>query len=405
MGFKIHEVRLGDICAFRAGSAFPRDNQGKTKGDHPFIKVSDMNAPENSWIISRANNWISSSEAHDLKAKLQPKSATVFAKIGEALKADRTRLLSRPTLIDNNMMAAVPKESIDPLYLYYLITSLKLSKWAEGSALPYLKQKVLGDIVVRIPVHVEDQQRTSSILELIDRKIRINQRTNDYLAAIAEGVFEDWLLTAEGEPTPLSRFASFNPSTYSPKEKWPVVAYVDTGSVTRNHFDKPMVIDTATEKLPSRARRKVEDGDVIYSTVRPNQLHYGLVCNPPSNMLVSTGFTVARDSVGVGGPFIYLALTRPSITAKLQSVAEQSTSAYPSIKSSDLEQLEIPMPTKDEIEEIKPQLDSLFAAIAHNEYESKMLEELRDTLLPKLMSGEIDVSQIELPMQPNNHLV
>lgn len=182
------------------------------------------------------------------------------------------------------------------------------------------------------------------------------------------------------------------------------MAYVDTGSVTRNHFDKPMVIDTATEKLPSRARRKVEDGDVIYSTVRPNQLHYGLVCNPPSNMLVSTGFTVARDSVGVGGPFIYLALTRPSITAKLQSVAEQSTSAYPSIKSSDLEQLEIPMPTKDEIEEIKPQLDSLFAAIAHNEYESKMLEELRDTLLPKLMSGEIDVSQIELPMQPNNHL-
>ena len=224
------------------------------------------------------------------------------------------------------------------------------------------------------------------------------------MATIAEGVFEDWLLTAEGEPTPLSRFASFNPSTYSPKEKWPLVAYVDTGSVTRNHFDKPMVIDTATEKLPSRARRKVEDGDVIYSTVRPNQLHYGLVCNPPSNMLVSTGFTVARDSVGVGGPFIYLALTRPSITAKLQSVAEQSTSAYPSIKSSDLEQLEIPMPTKDEIEEIKPQLDSLFAAIAHNEYESKMLEELRDTLLPKLMSGEIDVSQIELPMQPNNHL-
>lgn len=224
------------------------------------------------------------------------------------------------------------------------------------------------------------------------------------MAAIAEGVFEDWLLTAEGEPTPLSRFASFNPSTYSPKEKCPVVAYVDTGSVTRNHFDKPMVIDTATEKLPSRARRKVEDGDVIYSTVRPSQLHYGLVCNPPSNMLVSTGFTVARDSVGVGGPFIYLALTRPSITAKLQSVAEQSTSAYPSIKSSDLEQLEIPMPTKDEIEEIKPQLDSLFAVIAHNEYESKMLEELRDTLLPKLMSGEIDVSQIKLPMQPNNHL-
>ena len=227
---------------------------------------------------------------------------------------------------------------------------------------------------------------------------------NDYLAAMAEGIFENWLISAEGDPVPLSHIASFNPSTYATREKWPTVVYVDTGSVTRNHFEDPIFIDTATEKLPSRARRKVENGDVVYSTVRPNQLHYGLVNNPPSNMLVSTGFTVVRDKAGVGGPFVYLALTRPSITAMLQSVAEQSTSAYPSIKSSDLEQIEIPEPTKEELDEIKPQLDSLFELIAQNERESRALGELRDTLLPRLMSGEIDVSQIRLPMQPNNHL-
>ena len=214
------------------------------------------------------------------------------------------------------------------------------------------------------------------------------------MAAIAEGIFENWLLAAEGDSVPLSHIASFNPSTYATKEKWPTVVYVDTGSVTLNHFEDPIIIDTATEKLPSRARRKVESGDVIYSTVRPNQLHYGLMNNPPSNMLVSTGFTVVRDKTGVGGPFVYLALTRPSITTMLQSVAEQSTSAYPSIKSSDLEQIEIPEPTKEELDEIKPQLDSLFELIAQNERESRALGELRDTLLPKLMSGEIDVLQI-----------
>lgn len=318
------------------------------------------------------------------------------------------RVDDEPDYAIKNMGLFKISDELKSKYLFYYMQSPTARQYIEG-CLAGSTQKFMSLTSLRaFPiVYPNDHTTMAAIVEILDSltwKHRINQRTNDYLAAIAEGVFEDWLLTAEGEPTPLSRFASFNPSTYSPKEKWPVVAYVDTGSVTRNHFDKPMVIDTATEKLPSRARRKVEDGDVIYSTVRPNQLHYGLVCNPPSNMLVSTGFTVARDSVGVGGPFIYLALTRPSITAKLQSVAEQSTSAYPSIKSSDLEQLEIPMPTKDEIEEIKPQLDSLFAAIAHNEYESKMLEELRDTLLPKLMSGEIDVSQIELPMQPNNHL-
>ena len=126
--------------------------------------------------------------------------------------------------------------------------------------------------------------------------------------------------------------------------------------------------------------------------------------NPPSNLLVSTGFTVVRDKAGVGGPFIYLALTRPSITEMLQSVAEQSTSAYPSIKSSDLGQIEIPEPTKEELGKIKPQLDNLFELIAQNERESRALRELRDALLPKLMSGEIDVSQIGLPTQPNSHL-
>lgn len=299
--------------------------------------------------------------------------------------------------------------NVDRNFLYYILTSddftSKMSGMRTGTSGSHQRVSVdwILDYEFNLP-GIETQQRIGALLGQIDSRIRNNAQLNDYLAALAEGIFEDWLQSAEGELTPLSRFAAFNPSTYSPKEKWPIVVYVDTGSVTSNHFEKPMVIDTEIEKLPSRARRKVVDGDVIYSTVRPNQLHYGLVVNPPSNMLVSTGFTVIRDVIGVGGPFIFLALTRPSITTMLQSVAEQSTSAYPSIKSSDLEQLEIPLPTREELEEIKPQLDSLFAAISHNQAESKVLEELRDALLPKLMSGEIDVSDIELPKPPNNHL-
>lgn len=383
------ECALGKICRYRTENA--------STDQLPYLSTESMQPNKMGVIPSEAAPSVG-------KARLFRKGDTLISNIRPYFKkiwqAEYDGCCSADVLV-------FEPHSCDSDYLYWLLSDEAFFAYMVASSKGTKMPRGDKDAIMRYKVRRQsatEQRRLAAALNPIRELIRISQRTNDYLAAIAEGVFEDWLLTAEGEPTPLSRFASFNPSTYSPKEKWPVVAYVDTGSVTRNHFDKPMVIDTATEKLPSRARRKVEDGDVIYSTVRPNQLHYGLVCNPPSNMLVSTGFTVARDSVGVGGPFIYLALTRPSITAKLQSVAEQSTSAYPSIKSSDLEQLEIPMPTKDEIEEIKPQLDSLFAAIAHNEYESKMLEELRDTLLPKLMSGEIDVSQIELPMQPNNHL-
>lgn len=382
MGFKIHEVRLGDICAFRAGSAFPRDNQGKTKGDHPFIKVSDMNAPENSWIISRANNWISSSEAHDLKAKLQPKGATVFAKIGEALKADRTRLLSRPTLIDNNMMAAVPKESIDPLYLYYLITSLKLSKWAEGSALPYLKQKVLGDIVVRIPVHVEDQQRTSSILELIDRKIRINQRTNDYLAEMGTALFNNVAPQSNAPNAALSDIAEItmgqSPSGSSYNEEGSGEVFYQGRAEFGSFFPRRRLFTT-------EPKRMAQEGDTLMSVRAPvGDLNI-------ANEKCCIGRGLAAIHSDTFQSFTHYLLRGQS--RQLDAFNGDGT-VFGSINGKALRALPIYLPTEKEINEIETELKSLDAMIRNNDDEIRLLEQLRDTLLPKLMAGEIDVSEI-----------
>ena len=99
------------------------------------------------------------------------------------------------------------------------------------------------------------------------------------------------------------------------------------------------------EKLPSRARRKVEIGDIIYSTVRPNQLHYGFIDNIPENFLVSTGFAVLHPEKGkIDAKFLYYLLVQNDITEKLQAIAEQSTSTYPSIKPSDIEDLDFIVP-------------------------------------------------------------
>src|SRR5690606_9103479 len=98
--------KLGELCDFQAGTAFPSDYQGEISGDYPFIKVSDMNLPGNERIIWYANNWITEKACRKLRAKIHPKDATVFAKIGVALTYNRRRLLKQPTIIDNNMMSA-----------------------------------------------------------------------------------------------------------------------------------------------------------------------------------------------------------------------------------------------------------------------------------------------------------
>ena len=144
----------------------------------------------------------------------------------------------------------------------------------------------------------------------------------------------------------LSDVVRTNVSTYSLSDNWEFVNYLDTGNIVTNEIALIQRIELAQgEKLPSRARRKVEIGDIIYSTVRPNQLHYGFIDNIPENFLVSTGFAVLHPEKGkIDAKFLYYLLVQNDITEKLQAIAEQSTSTYPSIKPSDIEDLDFIVP-------------------------------------------------------------
>ena len=68
-----------------------------------------------------------------------------------------------------------------------------------------------------------------------------------------------------------------NESTYSPKESWPFINYLDTGNIRDNRVSEIQHLIPSAHKVPSRARRKVRDGNIVYSTVRPNQRHFGLL--------------------------------------------------------------------------------------------------------------------------------
>lgn len=159
-----------------------------------------------------------------------------------------------------------------------------------------------------------------------------------------------------------------NKNTYSKKENWNFINYLDTGNITLNKVDKIQNINVDIEKLPSRARRKVKYNSIIYSTVRPNQLHHGIVKNQPDNFLVSTGFVVIDVDNNKAVPdYIYYILNQQEITEHLQDIAEQSVSTYPSIKPSDIENLEVIMPDIDTQKRIVSILDTIDRKITQNE--------------------------------------
>ena len=158
-----------------------------------------------------------------------------------------------------------------------------------------------------------------------------------------------------------------NTDSYSPKEEWDYVNYLDTGNITDNHIDSIQYIDVKNEKLPSRAKRKVKTNSILFSTVRPNQRHFGIIKHQPTHFLVSTGFTVIDVDVTVlDADYAYYVLSHKNVVDMLHAIAEQSTSTYPSIKPSDIEDLEINIPSVATQKKIAGLLRSIDEKIKQN---------------------------------------
>ena len=164
----------------------------------------------------------------------------------------------------------------------------------------------------------------------------------------------------------IGEIAQTNVSQYSLSENWQIIQYLDTGSITMNQISS-IGLFNGNEGLPSRARRKVKKGDIIFSAVRPNLCHYGYMDNPPSNLLVSTGFVVITVNAKiVDSRFLYYYLTQNDIVNHLHAIGEQAVSTYPTIRPSDIEDLSVFLPPLYEQKRISSILYSLDSKISCN---------------------------------------
>ena len=177
-----------------------------------------------------------------------------------------------------------------------------------------------------------------------------------HAAADARPAADEWPAVTLGD------CAIINDATYSPKEAWPFIHYLDTGNVTDNRIAAIRRLVPGTDTIPSRARRKVQPGDVVYSTVRPDQRHFGLLKDPPDNLLVSTAFAVIRGKAGVAHTdFLYWFLAQRHVVERLHTIAEHSVSAYPSIRPDDIARLELRLPEQRRIAHVLGTLDDKIA--------------------------------------------
>ena len=160
------------------------------------------------------------------------------------------------------------------------------------------------------------------------------------------------------------------------------ILYLDTGSITENRISDFQSYIIA--EAPTRAKRLVVDKNIIYSMVRPIQRHYGFIKKPPNNLVVSTGFSVIEVDKKIAEPlFIYFLLSSNQVVKKLDSIAEGATSAYPSLRPEDIENLHVLLPSLSEQKAIAEVLSSLDDKIDLLRRQNKTLEDMAQTLFCK----------------------
>ena len=120
------------------------------------------------------------------------------------------------------------------------------------------------------------------------------------------------------------------------------INYLETGSITENRIFSYSCLKVGVDKIPSRARKIAKSGQIVFSLVRPNQKHYGIIDeNWPESLVVSTGFAVIQSNENVDPYYLYYLLTQERNINALQTIAEQSVTSYPSIVFDDIGSLKV----------------------------------------------------------------
>lgn len=178
----------------------------------------------------------------------------------------------------------------------------------------------------------------------------------------------------------ISEIAILNASSLKSNDNYEFIYYLDTSNLVRN---KVIHYQYIKDNYPSRAKRKVKRNTILYSTVRPNQEHFGIFekINEDSNIIVSTGFTtIDVISKEIYPKYLYYKLIQKEITNYLQAIAENSVSAYPSIKPIEIGSLNFKFPKLKEQQRIGSVLSSLDNKIELNNRINAKLEAMAKTL-------------------------
>lgn len=365
------ECTLGDVLNFRRGHDLPKSSMA-----NGIIPVAGSNG-----IIG----W------HDTYTDITP-----------LITVGRSGSIGHPYIYNkawahNTTLYIDDFKGNDPQYLYYLLFTLPLAQWQAGSAVPTLNRNHIHPLPISFPNSVEEQKKIAAILSSLDEKIETNRKINARLEELAKALFKSW-------------FIDFEPFGGKMPEDWKVSVAedffkIDIGktpprketqwfSNNANDITWVSISDMGKQGMFISSSSEMITEDAVNK--------FNIVIVPPNTILLSFKLTIGRVSIAdrqlaTNEAIARFKLNKPSEREYLYLFLKEfdynslgcTSSIAMAVNSKIIKRMPIVMPNDETLYSFNKLACPLFDRIGSLDKESSRLAALRDTLLPKLMSGEL----------------
>ena len=396
------EVTLGEIGTIVGGATPSTKNTSFYDGNIPWLTPKDLSVNGNKYIFRGERN-ITEAGFKSCSCKMLPKGSVLFS---SRAPIGYVAIAANDMCTNQGFKSVIPNEETDSEFLYYLLKYNKDNIASQGSGTTFaeVSGKTMKDIEVVVPKEKEDQRRIASILSSLDRKIELNNKINADLEEMAQAIFKNWFV--DFEPFKDGKFVDSELGMIP--EGWKVISLSEI--MKYNGGSQPPAsefIDTYQEGYIRFIQIRDYDNDshITYIPIsKRNKL-----CDELDIMIARYGAALGRICWGLKGAYnVALAKVTPiksyyreylrcylNTSYFYQSINNKGARcAQSGFNQSDINSYMIAFPID---ETVVMNFNDLCSSIMDKrlslKYENSRLSTLRDTLLPRLMSGELEVPE------------
>lgn len=344
---------------------------------------------------------VSNTDKNRLKKYVLKQGDIVFSRVGSVDRCSYVDQKHDGWMFSGRCLRVRPTSEIDSEYLYYYFcleeTKQFVRNIAVGATMPSINTKLLGEVVVTFP-ELEQQKRISGILSAIDSKIEVNQKINDNLEQQAATYFQELFINNANPVWQISTISDLGtvvggstPSKTKPEY------YTNNGiawitpkdlSINKSKFISHGENDITELGLKNSSATVMPKGTVLFSSRAP----IGYIAIAPNEVTTNQGFKSVIPYSEIGTAFVYFFL-KHSLPV-IESAASGST--FKEISGSAMKNIPAIIPDRNTLDQFNSFCAPIFAQQKILEEQNHSLAMLRDSLLPKLMSGAIDIASIQL---------